>query len=210
MRGARTRKSGLSRPGLVLIAAVAAACTEKGQTVLTHADAGVADSAAALTRDRDDGGPRAPGDPRVTPASEDDLLLPQAASEDLTARMRHLLEAIEQNNAELATDALFPRDAYVATRDVSDPAASWEKFSGAFRRSVERAHKRTKGASRAKFVSFELGQGVAALTPKRGDFKRPLWRVKRSKIELTIDGSPRRLEIAEMTSWRGAWYVTRL
>jgi hypothetical protein len=62
----------------------------------------------------------------------------------------------------------------------------------------------------AHFVSFELGHAVIQVTPKKRDWKRPLWRVQRSKITFTLDGRTQRIEIAEMTSWRGNWYVTKL
>jgi hypothetical protein len=141
----------------------------------------------------------------------EDTAMPASGGEDLQVRMRHLLEAIAQNNPDLAGDALFPRDAYVAVRDVADPPKAWEKkISNGFRRSIERTHKRTKGAERAKFVAFEVGHAVVQLTPKKRDFKRPLWRVKHSKLTFTIDGKTRHLDVAEMTAWRGAWYVTRL
>lgn len=143
--------------------------------------------------------------------SEADLVMPPQTSEELPLRMRHLLEAIAQNNPELANDALFPRDAYISTRDAADPQKAWEKrLSGAFQRAVERTHKHTKGMENAKFVSFELGHSITQLTPKKHDFKRPLWRVKHSKLTFTIEGKQRHLDIAEMTAWRGAWYVTRL
>ncbi len=143
--------------------------------------------------------------------SPDDLAMPPASGEDLAARMRHLLEAVAQNNPDLANDALFPRDAYIATRDAADPQKSWErKLSGAFRRAVERTHKRTKNMESAKFVSFELGHSISQLSPKKDGFKRPLWRVKHSKLTFSVDGKQRHLDIAEMTAWRGAWYVTRL
>ena len=162
---------------------------------------------ALLTRSRDAGGDAGDGGP-----STDDLVMPPAtANEDLSARMRHLLEAVAQNNPDLAGDAVFPRDAYVSTRDAADPQKAWEKkLSGAFRRHVERTHKRTKGVESARFVGFELGHSITQLSPKKHDFKRPLWRVKHSKLSFTIDGKQRHLDIAEMTAWRGAWYVTRL
>ena len=141
----------------------------------------------------------------------DDTAMPAATSEDLQSRMRHLLEAIAQNNPDLAGDAVFPRDAYIASRDVADPQKAWDKkVSSTFRRAVERTHKRTTGAEHAKFVAFELGHSVVQLTPKKKDFKKPLWRVKHSKLTFVIDGKSRHLDIAEMTAWRGAWYVTRL
>ena len=190
---------------LVLAALCIAGCGDRSGAA--NVDGG---DSALLSRSRDagpeggtanlDGGP-----------SPDDLVMPQVANEELSARMRHLLEAISQDNSELAGDVVFPRDAYVATRDAADPQKSWEKkVSGQFHRAVERTHKRTKGVENAKFVSFELGHAIVQLTPKKHDFKRPLWRVKHSKVTFTIEGKTRHLDIAEMTAWRGAWYVTRL
>ncbi len=141
----------------------------------------------------------------------DDLALPLPMTEDLATRMRHLLEAVAQKNPDLGNDALFPRDAFVATRDAADPPKAWETtLSNMFRRAVERSHKRTKGIEDAKFVGFELGHAVTQGAPKKHGWKRPLWQVKHSKLTFTIEGKERHLEIAEMTAWRGAWYVTRL
>jgi hypothetical protein len=141
----------------------------------------------------------------------DDSAMPASSGEDLDSRMTHLLEAIAQNNPDLAADALFPRDAYVALKDVPDPQKVWEKrVSNPFRHSVERMHKRMKGIERARFVSFEIGRSIVQVSPKKKEFKKPLWRVKHSKLSFTIDGKPRQIDVAEMTAWRGAWYVTRL
>jgi hypothetical protein len=189
---------------LVLASFGVAGCGDK-----SNAAAPDGGDSALLARPKDsgtEGGAHADGGP-----SPDDLLLPQLGTEELSARMRHLLEAIAQNNPELANDALFPRDAYITTRDAADPQKAWEKkLSGAFHRAVERTHKRTKGMENAKFVSFELGHSISQLTVKKHDFKRPLWRVKHSKLTFSIEGKQRHLDIAEMTAWRGAWYVTRL
>jgi hypothetical protein len=165
---------------------------------------------ALLARARD--GAAGDGPLRVdSGASVDDLAMPAPESEELSARMRHLLEAVAQNNPALANDALFPRDAFIQTRDAPDPQKAWDKrLEGAFRRSVERSHKRTKGIEGAKFTGFQLGHAVMQGAPKKHEWKRPLWRVKHSKLTFTLEGKPRHLEIAEMTAWRGAWYVTRL
>ena len=176
-----------------------------------RSNAGGDAGSAALARANDaglEGGSANAGDGGPTEA---DLVMPQPAGDELAARMRHLLEAIAQDNADLAGDMLFPRDAYMSTRDATDPQKAWEKrVSGAFRRAVERTHKRNKGIETAKFMGFELGHAIVQLTPKKHDFKRPLWRVKHSKVTFTIEGKTRHLDIAEMTAWRGAWYITRL
>lgn len=189
---------------VAMSAGLVGGCSDKSSAAATP------DAAAAL-RDRLDAGPEGAVGTTADPGVLDDTAMPASGGEDLTLRMRHLLEAISQNNADLASDALFPRDAYVATKDSPDPPKSWEKrVSVPFRRSVERTHKRMKGIQHARFVSFELGHSIVQITPKKKDFKKPLWRVKHSKLTFMIDGKERHLDIAEMTAWRGAWYVTRL
>jgi hypothetical protein len=190
---------------LLALPAVSAGCGDRSNGAVP--DGG---DSAMLARPKDGGSEggavTADGGP-----SEADLVLPSPTSDELPLRMRHLLEAIAQNNPDLANDALFPRDAYISTRDAVDPQKAWEKrLSGAFHRAVERTHKRMKGMENAKFVGFELGHSITQLTPKKHDFKRPLWRVKHSKLTFTIEGKERHLDIPEMTAWRGAWYVTRL
>lgn len=193
---------GLSLSVCVLLAV--AACGEK--TKGGAADAGN-DAGAAPLRD---GGPdgSASADAAV---SEVDVTMPLAVDEELQGRMRHLIEALAQGNPDLATDIVFPREAYLAVRDSANPDQAWEKsVSASFKHAVERTHKRTKGIEGAKFVSFELGRTVVQLTPKRHEFKKPLWRVKHSKLTFTIEGKTHTLDIQEMTGWRGAWYITRL
>lgn len=189
----------------LLLATALGGCSDKSSA------AAMPDAAAMLHKGPLDGG----ADAAVTSTADagvlDDAAMPASSGEDLEKRMRHLLEAIAQDNGDLANDALFPREAYVATRDVSDPHKVWDKkVSAIFKRSVERTHARMKGISQAKFVSFELGHAIVQLTPKKKDFKKPLWRVKHSKLTFTIDGKTRHLDINEMTAWRGAWYVTKL
>jgi hypothetical protein len=165
---------------------------------------------AKLDGGAEGGGPHATAD--AGPAI-DDVAMPKASGEELDARMKHLVEAVAQGNADLAGDVVFPRDAYIQTKDSTDPQRAWEKkVQSSFKRSVDVLHKKTKAGEdgQAKFVSFELGHSVLQITPKKKDWKRPLWRVKHSKLTFTIDGKQRHLDIAEMTAWRGAWYVTKL
>jgi hypothetical protein len=212
------RGSGESSIRLAAVAALAllfglaalggAGCSERSKAAA--ADGG---DSALLSRPSDGG---AGGEGGAASAADgglpiEDLAMPQPSTEELTARMRHLLEAVAQNEPGLAGDVVFPRDAFIATRDATDPQKAWEKkLSSTFRRSIERSHKRTKGIENARFVGFELGHSMVQEPPKKHEWKRPLWKVKHSKVTFTIDGKPRHLEIAEMTAWRGAWYVTKL
>jgi hypothetical protein len=207
-----------SHPALLLaLVALASACTPSSAA---GTDAG-RDARARVSSTAGDGGGDLDGGATAAAMREpdaappDDTNLPAAASDELTARAKHLFEAVVRDNADLGTDMVFPRDAYIAAHDSADPGKAWDsKILGAFRRSVHTLHKRNaRGAlleEGAQFVSFELGHAVLEITPKRKEWKRPLWRVHGSKINYTLDGKTQRLEINEMTSWRGAWYVTKL
>jgi hypothetical protein len=191
-----------------LLALSAAGCGDK------TAAAGQADpslTSAKLDAGPGDGGPRGASANADAGPTLEDVAMPQASGEELDTRMKHLVEAIAQGNPDLAGDVVFPRDAYILTKDSTDPQKGWEKkVQGSFKRGVESMHKKMKGVDSAKFVSFELGHSVLQITPKKKDWKRPLWRVKHSKLTFSVDGKQRHLDIAEMTAWRGAWYVTRL
>jgi hypothetical protein len=144
------------------------------------------------------------------PVPPDDAI-PPMASEELSARSRHLLEAIAKDDATLAADMLFPRDGWLATRDAVDAGREWEKrAAGPFRRAVHALSRHRKDIAGAQFVSFELGHAMTQVTPQRHGWKKALWTVTGSRMTFVVDGRTRTLSVREMTAWRGAWYVTRL
>ncbi len=203
--------SRLGRRAALALALAMPACGRAEATTTTSS----ADAVVVVGRSGDAGDAGAPKAARADAgATAEDTILPPANSEELAARMRHLLEAIAQGNAELANDAVFPRDAYLLLRDGPDPAKAWEKkVSVPFHKSVEKLHKtavRDGRVANAKFVGFELGHSVQQLTPKKKDWKSPVWRVKGSKLAFVVDGRPHTVRIAEMVAFRGAWYVTKL
>lgn len=140
----------------------------------------------------------------------DEGVMPPIASEELTQRMKHLVEAIGHDNADLAQDVLFPRDGFVQVKDASDPGKAWEKLRTAFGRAVHVQNSHKKGMEKATLVSFELGHSVNLVPAKRHEFKRALWRAKHSKLIFAIDGKTSTMEIIEMTAWHGNWYITKL
>lgn len=170
---------------------------------------GAAGDAAADARAKDAGHDGA-ADAEVDAGPTDDAM-PASSSAELSTRARHLLEAIAQDNPDLATDILFPRDAWSQARDGQDPAKVWDtKTKPAFASGIHSWAKRSKDMTRAQFVSFEIGKTVTQIEPKKKEWKKPLWQVKHSKLTFTVDGQARHLEVAEMVGWRGAWYVTHL
>jgi hypothetical protein len=169
------------------------------------------DAVAAQAPSKVDAGDAAPSKGPVDAGGPADDSLPAFTSEELTTRARHLLEAISKDDPDLATDIVFPRDAYLGVKDVPDPGKTWDgKVLAAFKKDVHALRRRTKGVERAIFTSFELGQPASEAMPKKHDLKRMLWRSRRSRLGFTIDGKPSHFDVVEMTGWRGAWYVTKL
>jgi hypothetical protein len=158
----------------------------------------------------------APGDAAAThgPAAEagpPDDEMPPTSSEELTTRARHLLEAIAADDAELAGDMRFPRDGWVATRDAADTGKDWEtRLAAPFRKAIHALSRKHKDLDRAQFATLELGHAIVQVTTRKHSWKKALWMVRGSRITFVVDGRTRTLTIAEMTGWRGAWYVTRL
>ena len=177
----------------------AAARTDAGADARAPLDAGALDGGSASSYGATDA------------AASDDGALPAASSDELTLRAQHLFEAIVRDNPDLASDILFPRDAFAVAHDAIDPGKVWDaRLSPAFRRGVHALHKRTKGIERAQFVSFEIGRTVTQAVPRRRDWKLPLWRVPHARLTFLLDGRTARFDVGELTAWRGAWYVSRL
>jgi hypothetical protein len=188
------------------LALALAACKPSGAV---KKDAGADARAPTDAAANEAGGAAGAGSPDA--AAFDDGALPAATSDELTLRAAHLFEAIMRDNADLASDILFPRDAFAVAHDALDPGKVWDaKVSPSFRRGIHTLHKRTKGIERALFVSFEIGRTVTQATPRRHEWKLPLWRVPHARLTFLLDGRTMRFDIGELTSWRGAWYVTKV
>ncbi len=166
------------------------------------ADAGAPDGGVEARQGAPDAGAdAAPADDAIPPTS----------GEELNVRAKHLLEAIAQNNSDLASDFLFPRDGWFATRDAVDPGKEWEKrVAHPFQRALRGLSHRHPDLARAQFASLDLGHSMTQATPKRHGWQKPLWMVTGSHLTFVVDGRTRTLPVREMVAWRGAWYVTRL
>ncbi len=191
--------NGSRRRGVLLGCVLLAATGCKGaRTTSTATDAGPIDGA----------GPSGEASVGWADAAPADDTIPATSSDELTARARHLLEAISKDDADLATDIVFPRAAWLGLRDAADPAKEWDKkVDRPFRRSLHALSRHTDGA---QFVSLELGRAVVQEPVKRHGWKKALWSIHGSRLTYIVEGHTRTLAIREMTAWRGAWYVTRL
>jgi hypothetical protein len=184
---------------IVLTVAVASSSACHGRRFEKHPDGegvdAAVDSSATLSADA-----KAPLDEA----------LPSDATDALEPRARHLLEAIATDDPDRALDIIFPRDAWIAARDSTQPGKDWaQRVDASFRKAIH-ALARRHVASDARFVSLELGPSIEQETLRKHGWKKPLWTVHGSRLTFMVDGRTRVVSIREMTAWRGAWYVTRL
>jgi hypothetical protein len=147
----------------------------------------------------------------IAEAGPPDDAIPPNSSDELSERARHLLEAIGKDQADLAADILFPRDAWLAARDAPDLGKDWDTHvARPFRKAVHGLSRHHRDLDRAQSASLELGHAVTQATLRRHGWKKSLWVVHGSRLSFVVDGRTHTLPIRELTAWRGAWYVTRL
>jgi hypothetical protein len=146
--------------------------------------------------------------PKAPQPADDQLPM---STEGMDLRARHLLEAIAADNAVLANDIIFPRDAWIATRDSSDPGKDWDhRISTPFRKAIHVLSRHNQALARAQSVTLELGTAISQDSPRPHGWKKSLWTVHGSRITFVVDGQARSLPVRELTGWRGQWYVTLL
>lgn len=202
---------------VTLLATSAAAGCRAREDGATARDGGSRDAIAAETTNPG-AAPRSPATrdalgAGLSPAEslEPEEPSPPPSSPDLDRRMRHLVEAIAQDDARLAQDVLLPREAYIALRDVTDPARAFDtKLAAAFKAQVHRQHKKTHGIEAASFTRFELGSQLTKAPAKRRDMKRGTWRARHARLTYSVNGKPHHVDVRELVAWRGNWYVLRL
>ncbi len=191
------------------LAAVAAVACAAGGCKARHDPAAAVDAAITDAAHATDAAEEAAGRSAEAPTPADDLL--PVASDGLSVRARHLLEAIAGDEAALASDILFPRDGWTATRDAADPGKDWERVVAApFRRAIHATSRRHENFGRAQSVTLELGTSIAQVTPRPHAWKKAVWIARGSHLVFVLDGRTRTLPVRELVAWRGEWYVTRL
>jgi hypothetical protein len=136
-------------------------------------------------------------------------------SDELTARSRHLFEALVVDNPTLARDVLYPRDAFIRHRDVKDPGRTWDrKVDAPFAKQLHAAHKQLlrkyRSLEHATFVRLELGSSMEQSAPREREWRVTTHHIFRSKLWFKVGDKVTHLDVHELVAYRGSWYVMRL
>lgn len=137
---------------------------------------------------------------------------PPTPVDDLQDRAKKLFEAIQKDEPELAMALFFPRETYVANKDVKDPGAAWDKLQKAYKLAIHAHHKKLgKKAAEAEFEGLELNPKTQIyVAPKKEANKVGYNKVTKSKLKYKVGGKSKTLDVGVMIDNESKWYVTLL
>ena len=152
-------------------------------------DAAPTDAVASLGAPLDSGGP--------------------PAVDELQARAKTLFEAIQKDEPDIALGMFFPKDPYVALKDVKDPSAYWDKLVKDYKATIHAYHKKLgKKANDAEFDALELNtKSQVYVAPKKELNKIGYNKVTKSKLKYKLKGKSYSLELSVMIDNDAKWYV---
>jgi hypothetical protein len=134
---------------------------------------------------------------------------PALASEDLSERAAHLLDAIVRGEPTAADDFFFPREPFVPLKDVSDPGRYHAQLLATYHRDIA-SLSRSRSWTGARFVSFELGSAPTWVAPCKEYNKIGYYRTFHGKLRYAIGDRERTIDVTTIISYGGKWYVTHL
>ena len=200
--------------GIALAAVLVSGCETRKPVPEMRRDAGVQDASvsAAIARD-------AAADPTPVTVVTTEPSMPPAPAFDpeFTHRLRHLLDAIGNNDVALCHDVQLPRKAYVEDYLSKSLVKTWDRGAdAAFKKSLAKLHRRQKRAELA-FVSLEMPKAMTLLPAREHEgWTTATWRIEHTKLhakpvaQAPGDAKDTVIDIARLIYWRGAWYIERL
>ena len=188
--------------GRVLVVALAClltACT-KGAPPASLLDSGAPASSSSVDPAADGGALTQPLDSGAPPAPVDEL----------QARAKKLFEAIQKDEPEIAMAMFFPREPFLALKDVKDPSAYWDKLVKEYKAHIHSYHKKLgKKAAEAEFEALELNAKTQVYVAPKKEFNKTGYnKVTKSKLKYKLKGKSKTLDVATMIDSESKWYVT--
>ena len=132
--------------------------------------------------------------------------------DELQARAQKLFEAIQKDEPDVAMSLFFPREPFIAIKDMKDAGAYWDKLAKDYKAHIHSFHKKLgKKAAEAEFDGFELNtKSQVYVAPKKEFNKTGYNKVVKSKLKYKIKGKQHAFELAVMIDNDAKWYVTHL
>ncbi len=135
---------------------------------------------------------------------------PPAGNDTLEADARKLFEAIQKGDPELGVPFFLPRETYAEVKAVKDPNPPYDRLLKVFKKDVLLCKKEHPGIERGEFVSFEPAPRTKWMATGREVNKVGYFVRYRSRLNYTVDGKPRVLEVRVMLDAGGRWTISHL
>ncbi len=139
---------------------------------------------------------------------------PSNDSPSFRRRLELLVDAIAEDDPELAAPAFFPRIAYAQVKAIKKPEQDWQRrLVRAYERSIHRYHGALgQSAKGLRFVGLEIDPSrVKLMAPHSEGNRLPYYRALHARLLVEkADGSRTHFDITSLISWRGEWYVVHL
>jgi hypothetical protein len=133
---------------------------------------------------------------------------PDAASAQEVGR--RIFDAIVHGDPALATEAFFPREAFLLVKAMPQPERYWARLAARFAADVRALHAATPDLARAAYVRLAFSGRGGWVRPGEEGNRLPYWAARHARLEYRVDGAPRSIEVRVLINWGVRWYVIHL
>ncbi len=148
------------------------------------------------------------GDPArpVSATNDEEVVL----DDDLHQRASELFHALQTGRTEASESMWFPRDPFLALKNVKDPGLYWDNLHAAYLRDVAELHKTLGLAEEDSFLRLEVVHPARWVRPGEEANRIGYFRTYRARLTYLHAGKERSIELHTMITWHGHLYVTHL
>ena len=136
---------------------------------------------------------------------------PSAPTEDLTTKAAHLFTAVQKDDATLAADFFFPRNAFLQVKDIGNPGKYWDQLFRTYNRDVHDLHIKHKAKmAGAQFVDIQAGSPAKWVPPGEEANKIGYFRSFNAKVRYRVGETYGHFDVRVQITWQGKWFITHL
>jgi hypothetical protein len=129
---------------------------------------------------------------------------------DAEERARHLAAALGGEAAEDADDFFFPREAFLAVKDMSGASRYFAQLVRQYHRDIETYREGLPRGAAVRFVRLEPARSCRWMEIGREANRLPYWSCYGSRLVVEAGGREVTFRVHVMINWGDRWYVTHL
>ncbi len=158
--------------------------------------------------------PPAAAEPPIPPSNAADrpepALKDAPAEGDAAERAALLVQALREDNPDLALPFFFPQDAFRQVKGIKDPDRYFKRLIDVYRADLQAMRASLKDPDHVTFVRFSLGRQRRWVQRGKEANDLPYWANYKASIVVLDAGRERTLPVRVLITWDDRWYVTHL